>query len=71
MLSEKTKIARQEFIRRHMFLSDEVFCADIREAEPELLKAARKELTFAPDALDRDIFRALSQAYYELTNVRG
>ena len=71
MLGQKIKSARQEFLRRHMFVADEVFCAGFREAEPELLKAARTELEFSPDAFDRDILRALSETYFELTYVRS
>ena len=71
VLNRKTKVARQEFLKRHLFVADEVFCAGFREAEPALIKAAREEKLLAPEAFDRDILRALSQSYFELTHIRG
>lgn len=69
MFSIKRLKIRQEFIKRHMFLADEAFCAGLEKAEQKLIQLARQELKFSSHTVDSDIRRSLSNAYIELTGV--
>ena len=70
MFSTKLSKERQNFVKRHLLLADEAFCAEMKDAEIKLIQLARKELKFSIYTWDGDICRSLVNAYQELTRVR-
>jgi hypothetical protein len=60
---------QKDFIKKHLLLADEAFCADMAYAEKQLIEAARKELYYPITISDHDIQKALKRLYKNLTGV--
>ena len=62
---------KEVFIKKNLFLADEVFCAGMEEEKNRLLFLARGTISYTSLFNDEDLFKTILKTYNKVTRVRA